>query len=46
MTTAQLKAAQESVEAACEGAEADPTRPVFYFTAPARWMNDPNGTIF
>ncbi|NUN95280.1 MAG: glycoside hydrolase family 32 protein [Candidatus Omnitrophica bacterium] len=38
--------ASESVEQERARAEADPQRPVFHFRPPARWMNDPNGTLF
>ena len=35
-----------STALAVERAEADPARPGFHFTAPANWMNDPNGPIY
>ena len=38
--------AMASVADAVPRAEADPTRPMFHFLAPANWMNDPNGPIF
>lgn len=38
--------ATASVERARARAEADPTKPIFHLTAPANWINDPNGPIF
>ena len=29
-----------------EAMAGDPHRPLYHFTAPANWMNDPNGPIF
>lgn len=43
---AALKRAEDSVKAATEKANKDPSRPVYHFRPPANWMNDPNGTIF
>ena len=28
-----------------EAMKGDPHRPLYHFTAPANWMNDPNGPI-
>jgi len=41
-----LARATAAVQAAAPRAQADPTRPVFHVTAPAQWINDPNGPIF
>lgn len=41
-----LVRATAAVKAAAPRAEADPARPVFHVTAPAQWINDPNGPIF
>ncbi|MBT3606539.1 MAG: glycoside hydrolase family 32 protein [Candidatus Latescibacteria bacterium] len=35
-----------AIQDAIPQAEKDPFRPVFHFRPPARWMNDPNGTMF
>jgi sucrose-6-phosphate hydrolase SacC (GH32 family) len=43
---AQIEKAMQSVQEAVPQAEQDPFRPVFHFRPPARWMNDPNGTLF
>jgi len=44
--TDALARATAAVQAASPHAQADPTRPVFHVTAPAQWINDPNGPIF
>jgi beta-fructofuranosidase len=36
----------KALEAAIERAAQDPERPVYHFRPPARWMNDPNGTLY
>ncbi len=38
--------ATAAMQVAVPRAQADPTRPIFHVTAPAQWMNDPNGPIF
>jgi sucrose-6-phosphate hydrolase SacC (GH32 family) len=38
--------AMASVEKARPRADGDPNKPVFHVTAPANWINDPNGPIF
>lgn len=42
----QIAVAQAHVAAAAARCAADPERPRCHFLPPARWMNDPNGTIF
>ena len=41
-----LTRATAAVQAATSRAQADPARPIFHVTAPAQWINDPNGPIF
>jgi beta-fructofuranosidase len=41
-----LVRAEAAVKAAVPAAQADPARPIFHVTAPAQWINDPNGPIF
>src|SRR5258708_26600807 len=41
-----LTRATAAVKAAAPRAQADPVRPIFHVTAPAQWINDPNGPIF
>lgn len=38
--------ATTAMHAATNRAQADPWRPIFHVTAPAQWVNDPNGPIF
>ncbi len=38
--------ATAAVQAAVPRAQSDPARPIFHVTAPAQWVNDPNGPIF
>mgnify|MGYP003574918487 CR=1 FL=1 len=38
--------AMESVQNAAERVQDDPNRPEWHITAPANWINDPNGPIF
>lgn len=35
-----------AVAAVAPRAQADPARPIYHVTAPAQWINDPNGPIF
>jgi beta-fructofuranosidase len=41
-----ISRAMASVEKARARAEADPAKPTYHITAPANWINDPNGPIF
>ena len=41
-----LARATVAVQAAAQRAQADPARPIFHLTAPAQWINDPNGPIY
>jgi len=41
-----LARATAAVQAAIPRAQSDPARPIFHVTAPAQWINDPNGPIF
>src|SRR5438067_10988388 len=41
-----LARATAAVDAASTRAQADPARPLFHITAPAQWINDPNGPIY
>jgi len=41
-----LARAESAVKAATPRAQADPAYPIFHVTAPAQWINDPNGPIF
>lgn len=41
-----LARATAAVQAATARAQADPAHPVFHITAPAQWINDPNGPLF
>lgn len=38
--------ATAAMQAAAPRAQADPSRPIYHLTAPAQWMNDPNGPIY
>jgi beta-fructofuranosidase len=38
--------ATAAVQAAASRAQADPAHPLFHVTAPAQWINDPNGPIY
>ncbi len=43
---AERLAAQAAVDAAAPRAAADPFKPLYHFSAPAQWINDPNGTAW
>lgn len=34
------------IKSTIKRANEDPCRPLYHFSAPANWMNDPNGTIY
>ena len=41
-----IRKAHDALQAVMPKVKADPARPRYHFTAPANWMNDPNGTIY
>jgi len=43
---ASIRRAMESDRKVAERVQQDPNRPVYHITAPANWINDPNGPIF
>lgn len=45
-TNELLRRAEAALDAAAPRAAADPAHPIFHISAPAQWMNDPNGPIF
>jgi beta-fructofuranosidase len=45
-TDEAIARATAAIAAAAPRAQADPARPIFHVTAPAQWINDPNGPIF
>jgi beta-fructofuranosidase len=42
----EIARATAAIQAAVPRAKADPAHPSFHITAPAQWMNDPNGPIY
>lgn len=45
-TNQAIVRATAAIEAAAPRAQADPAHPIFHITAPAQWINDPNGPIY
>jgi beta-fructofuranosidase len=45
-TSDAITHATAAIEAATPRAQADPAHPSFHVTAPAQWINDPNGPIY
>jgi beta-fructofuranosidase len=45
-TNEMISRAMSALLAAAPRAQADPSHPIFHITAPAQWMNDPNGPIY
>jgi beta-fructofuranosidase len=41
-----ISAAMRTLTEAVPTAQSDPQRPIYHFTAPARWMNDINGPLY
>jgi beta-fructofuranosidase len=46
LTNEAIARATAAIEAAAPRAQADPSRPIFHVSAPAQWINDPNGPIY
>jgi len=46
LTNEAIARATAAIQAAAPRAQADPARPIFHATAPAQWINDPNGPIY
>jgi beta-fructofuranosidase len=45
-TNEMIERAASALQAAVPRAQSDPAHPIFHITAPAQWMNDPNGPIY
>src|SRR6266404_4067882 len=46
LTNEAIDRATAAVQGAAPRAQADPAHPIFHVTAPAQWINDPNGPIY
>src|SRR6266850_4556415 len=46
LTNEAIARGTAAVQAVAPRAQADPARPIFHVTAPAQWINDPNGPIY
>src|SRR5881394_2731857 len=46
LTNEAISRATAAIQAAIPRAQSDPARPIFHVTAPAQWVNDPNGPIY
>ena len=45
-TDEAISQATAAIQAAAPRAQSDPARPIFHVTAPAQWINDPNGPVY